>query len=400
MVQKRVFIKEYKLKIPLLDLNRQYKSIKSEIDSSIKGVLNSQYFILGKEVEELEKKIADFCGVKYAIGVSSGTDALLLSLKALNIGKGDFVVTTPFTFFATAGAIYNVGAIPIFIDIKIDTYNINPNSLYELLNGKSFHSGRMNIDVKRIKAIIPVHLYGQTADMDSIMKITKSYKIAIIEDACQAIGAEYNGKRAGSIGDLGCFSFFPTKNLGAYGDGGMITTQSKKLKEKLKKLRIHGRDKGYYHSIIGYNSRLDTLQAAILLAKIPHLDSWNNKRHELAGHYSNCLKNIQNIETPVEYKGRKHIYHQYTIRVKKGKRDNLQKFLKEKNIGTKIYYPLSLHLQKCFKYLGYKKGDMPVSEKASEEVLSLPIFPELNFGEIDYICNSIKEFIKSMNEKK
>lgn len=400
MVQKRVYGKELKLKIPLLDLNRQYKSIKSEIDLSMKEVLNSQYFILGKEVDELERKIADFCGVKYAIGVASGTDALLLSLKALNIGKGDFVVTTPFTFFATAGAIYNVGATPIFIDIKKDTFNINPDNLYELLDGKSFHISRMNIDVKRIKAIIAVHLYGQIADMDSIMEIAKNFRIAIIEDACQAIGAEYYEKKAGSIGDLGCFSFFPTKNLGGYGDGGMVTTQKKSLKETLKKLRIHGSDKGYYHSIIGYNSRLDTLQSAILLAKLPHLNHWNNKRYEHATHYSKCLKNIRNIETPEECNGRKHIYHQYTIRVKKGKRDNLQKFLKEKNIGTKIYYPLSLHLQKCFKYLGYKKGDMPVSEKASEEVLSLPIFPELKFDEIDYICNSIKEFIKSMNEKK
>ncbi len=387
------------MKIPLLDLKRQYKSIKSEIDLSIKEVLNSQHFILGKKVDELESIIADFCGVKYAIGVASGTDALLLSLKALNIGRGDFVVTTPFTFFATAGAIYNVGAIPIFIDIKRETYNINPDNLYELLNGKSFHSSRMNINIKRIKAIIPVHLYGQIADMDSIIKIAKIHKISIIEDACQAIGAEYNRKRAGSIGDLGCFSFFPTKNLGGYGDGGMITTQNKTLKEIIEKLRIHGRDKGYYHSIIGYNSRLDTLQAAILLAKIFHLNQWNNKRYKLAGYYSKHLKNIQNIETPVECKGRKHIYHQYTIRVKKGKRDNLQKFLKEKNIGTKIYYPLSLHLQKCFKYLGYNRGDMPVSEKASEEVLSLPIFPELKFDEIDYICNSIKEFIKSGNER-
>jgi len=388
------------LKIPLLDLNRQYKSIKSEIDSSIKEVLNSQYFILGNEVFELERKIADFCGVKYAIGVASGTDAILLSLRALNIGKGDFVVTTPFTFFATAGAIYNVGAIPIFIDIKRDTYNINPDKLYELLNGESFHSKRINIDIKRIKAIIPVHLYGQIADMDSIMKIAKNFRISIIEDACQAIGAEYYGKKAGSIGDFGCFSFFPTKNLGGYGDGGMITTQNKTLNEILKKLRIHGSDKGYYHSIIGYNSRLDTLQAAILLAKISHLNNWNNKRHEHASHYSERLKDIQNIETPEECNGRKHIFHQYTIRVKKGIRDNLQKFLNEKNIGTKIYYPLPLHLQKCFKYLGYKKGDMPASEKASEEVLSLPIFPELKIDEIDYVCNSIKEFIKSMNEKK
>lgn len=381
------------MKVPLLDLTRQYKSIKEDINFNLNNVLYSQSFILGKEVDELERKIAEYCGTEYAIGVASGTDALLLSLRALEIGNGDFVVTTPFTFFSTAGVIHNVGATPVFIDIRKDTYNIDPERFQELLDGKSFHHQRFSIDNSRIKAIIPVHLYGQIASMDAIMDIAREYSIAVVEDAAQAIGSEYKRKRAGSIGNLGCFSFFPTKNLGGFGDGGIITTKDKMLEEKLRKLRVHGGGRGYYHSTIGFNSRLDTIQAAVLLAKLPHLDDWNNKRNKNAGSYSERLKNITGIETPTECDNRKHIYHQYTIRVKEGRRDNLQKFLKEKNIGTKVYYPLPLHLQKCFKHLGYKRGDFPVSEEAANMVLSLPIFPELTLDEIDYTCESIREFM-------
>ncbi len=380
------------MKIPLLDLSRQYNVVKEEINTSIKNVLNSQCFILGKEVDELERKIAKYCGTDFAIGVASGTDALLLSLKALGIGKGDFVITTPFTFFATAGAIHNAGATPVFIDVKRDTYNINPEGFQELLDSKSFHRQRFSIDNSRIKAIIPIHLYGQMADMDAIMDIAREYGIAVVEDAAQAIGSEYKRKRAGSIGDLGCFSFFPTKNLGGYGDGGMITTRDEMLEGKLRKLRVHGAGKGYYHSMIGYNSRLDTLQAAVLLAKLPHLDDWNNKRERNARYYSKHLKNIKGIETPKVSEERKHIYHQYTIRIKGCRRDELQKYLKEKEIGTKVYYPLPLHLQECFQKLEYRKGDLPISEKATSEVLSLPIFPELTEDEIAYTCDSIKEF--------
>ena len=380
------------MKVPLLDLTRQYKSIKEEINFNLNNVLCSQSFILGKEVDGLERKIAEYCGTEYAIGVASGTDALLLSLRALDVGNGDFVVTTPFTFFSTAGVIHNVGATPVFIDIRKDTYNIDPERFQELLDGKSFHHQRFSIDNSRIKAIIPVHLYGQIANMDAIMDIAREYSIAVVEDAAQAIGSEYKRKRAGSIGNLGCFSFFPTKNLGGFGDGGIITTKDKMLEEKLRKLRVHGADNGYYHSMIGFNSRLDTIQAAVLLAKLPHLDDWNNKRNKNAGSYSERLKNITGIETPTECDNRKHIYHQYTIRIKNGKRDSLQKFLKEKNIGTKVYYPLPLHLQECFSNLGYKRGDFPVSEEAANMVLSLPIFPELTLDEIDYTCESIKEF--------
>jgi len=381
------------LKVPLLDLTRQYKSIKEEINFNLNNVLCSQSFILGKEVDGLERKIAEYCGTEYAIGVASGTDALLLSLRALDVGNGDFVVTTPFTFFSTAGVIHNVGATPVFIDIRKDTYNIDPERFQELLDGKSFHHQRFSIDNSRIKAIIPVHLYGQIANMDAIMDIAREYSIAVVEDAAQAIGSEYKRKRAGSIGNLGCFSFFPTKNLGGFGDGGIITTQEKTLEEKLRKLRVHGGGRGYYHSMIGFNSRLDTIQAAVLLAKLPHLNDWNNKRNKNAGSYSERLKNITGIETPTECDNRKHIYHQYTIRMKEGRRDNLQKFLKEKNIGSKVYYPLPLHLQECFSNLGYKRGDFPVSEEAANMVLSLPIFPELTLDEIDYTCESIREFM-------
>ncbi len=383
------------MKVPLLDLTRQYKSIREDIDSALSKVLLSQSFILGEEVNELERKIADYCGTEYAIGVASGTDALLLSLRALGIGKGDLVITTPFTFFATAGAISNAGATPVFVDIIYDTYNIDPERLENLLKGNSFHCSRLNIKNSRVKAIIPVHLYGQIADMDTIINIVDEYGISVVEDACQAIGAEYQGKRAGSIGDLGCFSFFPTKNFGGYGDGGIITTQDKLLEERLRKLRVHGEGRGYYHSMIGYNSRLDTLQAAVLLAKLPYLNDWNSKRNRNAGYYSKHLKNIEGIDTPTVREGRKHIYHQYTIRVKEGRRDELQKFLKEKNIGTKVYYPFPLHLQECFRNLGYKKGDFPFSENAANRVLSLPVFPELNLDEIDYVCDSIKEFFNS-----
>jgi len=377
------------MKVPLLDLTRRYNSLKGEIDVAIGKVLESQHFILGKEVTQLETKIAEYCNTKYSVAVASGTDALLLSLRNLGVGRGDFVITTPFTFFATAGVIHNVGAIPIFVDIKPDTYNIAPQKIKELLEGNSFHTRRLQIETSRIKAIVPVHLYGQIADMDTIAV----YGLDIIEDACQAIGAEYKGKKAGSLGVLGCFSFFPTKNLGAYGDGGIITTNDEKLAENLRKLRVHGAERGYYHSWVGYNSRLDTIQAAILLAELPYLDSWNKKRVENAGLYYELLKDVEGIDCPHVATQRKHIFHQYTIRVKNNKRDELVEFLGEKSIGSKVYYPLPLHLQKCFGSLGYKKGDLPVSEKAAEEVLSLPIFPELTDEEIKYVCDSIKSFL-------
>jgi dTDP-4-amino-4,6-dideoxygalactose transaminase len=380
------------VEVPLLDLKRHYNLIKEEINKSVEKVLNSQHFILGEEVKQLEKEISKYCNTKYAVAVASGTDALLLSLRNLGVGRGDFVITTPFTFFATAGAIHNVGAMPIFVDIKPDTYNVAPGKIKEFLEGKSFHAQRLQVDLSRLKAIIPVHLYGQMADMDPIIDIANKYNLQIIEDACQAIGSEYKGKKAGFIGSVGCFSFFPTKNLGGYGDGGIITTDREELAVELKKLRVHGSEKDYHHLAVGYNSRLDTIQAAILMAEFPYLDDWNKKREENATLYSDLLKDIEEIDCPYVAKERKHIFHQYTIRVKNNKRDELMGFLTQKGIGSKIYYPLPLHLQECFNYLGYKQRDFPVSEKAAEEVLSLPIFPELTDEEIEYVCNSIKSF--------
>ncbi len=371
--------------IEFVDLKRQYKLIKREIDVAIKRVLNNSNFILGKEVEDFEKKLAQFCGVKYAVGLNSGTDALSLSLKSLGIRKGDEVITTPFTFIATAEVIADLGAKPVFVDINPRTFNINSSKIEKAITRKT-------------RAILPVHLFGQMADMSEIMKIAKKYKLYIIEDAAQAIGAEYKGKKAGSIGDLGCFSFFPAKNLGAYGDGGMVITNNKKLAEKIRLLRNHGSSskEKYLNLILGTSSRLDAFQAAILRVKLKYLPKWNKKRNEIAKHYNKLLKGVGDILTPFYLQNRTHIFHQYTIRTKK--RTALREYLKEKGIPTMIYYPLSLYLQPAFKYLGYKIGDFPEVEKAAEEVLSLPIYPELSKSEQDYIIQRIKEFYNEKNK--
>jgi len=373
------------MEVPLLDLRKQYLTIKSEIDAAVSRVLSSGHFILGPEVEALEQGIAQYCGVKYAIGVASGTDALLLSLRALGIGPGDKVIVPSFTFFATAGVVHNVGAAPVFADIDPKTYNIDPENVRE------FFSHYPSL-ITEAKAIIPVHLYGQPADMDAIMEIAKEYNLYVIEDAAQAIGAEYRGRKVGTIGHLGCFSFFPTKNLGAYGDGGMVITNDDKLAERVRILRVHGSKPKYYHHTVGTNSRLDALQAAILRVKLPHLEEWTAARQRIATTYDEMLKDVQGIETPYRAPDRTHIFHQYTIRVADGKRDALQKYLEGQDIGTGIYYPLPLHLQECFQPLGYKKGDLPVSEQASHEVLSLPIFPELTEEEQTYVIQAIKAF--------
>jgi dTDP-4-amino-4,6-dideoxygalactose transaminase len=396
-------------KIKFLDLTAQYKSIKKEIDKAIKRVVESGQFIGGKEVENFEKEFARFCGVKYAISVNSGTDALFLSLKALGIGPGDEVITTPFTFIATAEVIANLGAKPVFVDIDPRTFNINPQQLaYQLTK-----LGKL-----KVKAIVPVHLFGQMADMDEIMRIAKKYKLFVIEDAAQAIGAKIiqnstvknqndNSKfkinrikkqtwrMAGSIGDLGCFSFFPSKNLGAYGDGGMVITNNKKLAEKIRLLKNHGSfpKEKYLNLILGTNSRLDAIQAAILRVKLKYLSKWSKKRAEIASYYSKNLKGVGDIITPAIASNRTHIFHQYTIRTKF--RDKLQKYLSKNGIPTMIYYPLPLHLQPAFKYLGYKKGDFPEAEKVSKEVLSLPIYPELSKKDQEFIVRKIKGFYKT-----
>lgn len=365
--------------VPFLDLARQYCTIKPEIDAAIDKVLTSGHYILGPEVKALEQEIAALCGVKHGIGVASGSDALFLSLKALGIGPGDKIIVPTFTFFATAGAVCNVGAAPVFADINPRTFNIDPNSIEKILKTK-----------KDVKAIIPVHLFGQMVDMDEIMEIANKYGLFVIEDAAQAIGAEYKGKKAGSIGNVGCFSFYVTKNLGAYGDGGMVVTNDDKIADRLRLLRTHGANPKYYHQLIGVNSRLDELQAAILRVKLRHLPDWTAAHQAIASQYDKLLDDIEGIKIPYRALNRTHIFHAYTVRVSGGHRDSLQAHLKEHGIGTSIYYPLPLHLQECFKKLNYHKGNLPNSEKAADEVLSLPIYSELASKEIEYIVRSIK----------
>ena len=370
------------MKVPFLDLKRQYESIKEELNNAIQTVLESQQFILGQEVEEFERRMAKYCGVKHAVGVASGTDALLLSLKASGISSG--VITTPFTFFATAGAIHNAGATPVFADIEPGTYNIDVEGVKKVLDSKGN---------EKIKAIIPVHLFGQAAEMDTIMEIAEEHDLIVIEDTAQAIGEEYYGKKAGSM-TTGCFSFFPSKNLGGYGDGGLVTTNDDELADKIRTLRMHGAKPKYYHHVVGYNSRLDTIQAAILNVKLNHLEEWTTRRRANAMFYSKALGDITDdeLETPQIAEGRKHVFNQYTIRVKNGKRDKLKAFLEGQRISTAIYYPLPLHLQPCFSFLGYEKGDFPSAEKASTEVLSLPVYPELRKEEREYVVGKICEF--------
>jgi len=376
------------MKVPLLDLNAQLQTIEKEIKTAVNEVIDSTRYIMGPKVEELEAKIAEYAGAKYATGVSSGTDALLISLMVLDVGPGDIVITTPFSFFSTAGVIARLGATPAFVDIDPDTYNLSPAALR-----KWFESETDKRD--KVKAIIPVHLYGQCADMDPIMEVAREYNIPVIEDAAQAIGARYPSKtgtkKAGSMGTMGCFSFFPSKNLGAMGDGGMVVTDDANIDEKLKKLRNHGAKPKYYHALIGGNFRLDPIQAAILLVKLPHLDKWHFMRQENAAYYDENL-NVKGIKKPlIACKREFHIYNQYVISVIE-QRDNLRKFLTENTIGTEIYYPVPFHEQECFQYLGYKSGDFPNSEYATKHTIALPIYPELTTEMQDHIIEKIGEF--------
>ncbi len=363
--------------IPFLNLKKQYLAIKKDIDAAIQEVIDKGNFILGDNVKELEKEIASYVGAKHAIGVASGSDALILALRALDIGEDDEVITTPYTFFATAGAIANVGAKPVFVDIDEQTFNIDPNKIQKAIT-------------KRTKAIIPVHLYGNPCDMDKILEIAHKHKLYIIEDAAQALGARYKGKMIGSLGHIGIFSFFPSKNLGCYGDGGMVVTSDDKIAERVRQLRVHGAKQKYIHQEVGINSRLDELQAAILRVKLRKLEEWTEQKRQIAALYNKLLKDI--VETPLEQEDGKHVYHLYTI--KTAKRDALAEYLKSKGIAVGIYYPLSLHLQEAFKHLKYRKGSIPISEKMTQEVLSLPSFPELTVDEVTFICNKIKEFLE------
>jgi dTDP-4-amino-4,6-dideoxygalactose transaminase len=364
------------MKVPLLDLKAQFLSIEKEVRAAIERVLDTQHFIMGPEVAGLESEVAALVGCSHGIGVSSGTDAILCALMALGVGPGDEVIVPTFTFFSTAGCVSRLGARPVFADIEPDTYNMDVKSLPKLIT-------------KKTKVIMPVHLFGACADMDAIMEMVKGKNIAVIEDAAQALSSKYKGKRAGCLGHIGCFSFFPSKNLGGFGDGGMITTNDANLGDKCRLLRTHGSKPKYYHKIVGANFRLDALQAAVLRAKLPHLDAWSAARRRNAGMYNKLLAGGP-VKLPVVREFNETIYNQYCIR--SSKRDALQANLKEKGIGTEIYYPVPLHVQECFADLGYKPGSLPVSEEAAKQVLALPIYPELTEEQIKYVAESVRSF--------
>ena len=360
-----------------LDLRQQYRSIKDEVNASVQQVMDSCRFVLGENVKSFEKEFASFCGTEYAVGVANGTDALRLALLACGIGKGDEVITVPNTFIATTEAISQTGAKIAFVDVNSSTYNIDVSQIEGAIN-------------ERTRAILPVHLFGQPVDMDPIMEVARKYNLEVIEDACQAHGAEYKGKKAGSIGDVGCFSFYPSKNLAAFGDGGMVVTNSDEIAQRVKTLRDHGHIRKYEHLVEGYNSRLDEIQAAILRVKLKKLNEWNNLRLRNASIYNELLKDVDEVITPFEAEYTKHVYHLYVIRTEK--RDELQEYLKSNGIFTGLHYPIPLHLQKAYKYLGYNEGDFPVAEECSKQILSVPMFPELTREEIKEVVSEIKTF--------
>jgi dTDP-4-amino-4,6-dideoxygalactose transaminase len=390
------------MKFPLLDLKAQYKSIETELKARVSEVLDSQMFILGAEVKALEEELSDYVGANYGLGVSSGSDALIISLMALRVGQDDSVVTTPFTFFATGGAIARLGAKPVFCDIEPDTFNIDTDKLGELLELEIEKKGN-----SRIKGILPVHLYGQCVDMNPIQALAEKYDLFVLEDAAQAVGSEYQigseVKRACTLGDLGILSFYPAKNLGACGDAGMVLTNNQELIDRMRLLRVHGSKNKYMYDILGGNFRMDAIQATVLRAKLKHLDSWIEGRQQKAARYEELFAEAGLVErgliqTPkAVYKdsGLKyfHTYHQYVIRA--DRRDELQSFMREKGVPSAIFYPMPLHLQKCFAYLGYKEGDFPESEKAASEVLALPIYPELSDVNHQYVVSTIKDFYAS-----
>lgn len=370
------------MNVPLLDLKAQFRSIKAEVLSVMEAVCDEQGFVLGPRVADFEKATKEYIGSGHAIGCASGSDALLLALMALGVKAGDEVITVPFTFFATAGAISRLGAKPVFVDIEPRSFNIDPGTIERAIT-------------PRTKAIIPVHLFGQCADMRAINELARRKNLRVIEDACQAIGAEQDGKRAGVLADVGCFSFFPTKNLGGFGDGGLMTTNDPTLAETLSMLRVHGSRVRYLHEAVGINSRLDALQAAILHVKLKYLDRWTESRRRNAERYQRLFSQanlLELVRLPVTADGNFHVYNQYTVRVRQ--RDELRNFLKEKGVGTEVYYPLPMHLQNCYCDLGYHKGSFPVSERAAEEVLSLPIYAELTEDHQAYVVQMIGEFYR------
>ena len=376
------------MNVPLLDLKAQYKTIRDEIRPVVDEIFESQYFILGPQVQKCEELVAAYCQCPHAVGVSSGSDAIIIALMAEDIGLGDEVITTPYTFFATVGAIARVGATPVFVDIDPVTFNMNMKQVAEAVTPAT-------------KAVIPVHLYGQMADMDPLMAIAAKHKLIIIEDAAQAIGAEYKGRRAGSIGDYGCFSFFPSKNLGGAGDGGIVTMRDKAKADRVRMLRNHGMEPKYYHKLVGGNFRLDALQAGVINVKLPHLDSWSEGRQSNARTYDRLFSEADLVpgkvrlpahphSDPARKSEQRHIFNQYVIRVED--RDALRRHLNDKGVGCEIYYPVPLHLQECFACLGHQKGDFPASEQAADETLALPIYPELSAEQQAYVVSCVKEF--------
>jgi dTDP-4-amino-4,6-dideoxygalactose transaminase len=371
------------MNVPLLDLVAQYRAIKDDIWPALQAVIESQQFIMGAPVAELERAVAELAGARHGIACASGTDALLLPLKALELRPGDEVITTPFTFFATAGAIHNAGGTPVFVDIEPDTFNLAPAAVAAAV-------------APRTRAILPVHLYGQMAAMERLLPIAEARGLPVLEDAAQAIGARRRvagvWRRAGELGWAAGFSFFPSKNLGAWGDGGMMVTSDDGLAERLRRLRLHGGAKQYHHEEIGTNSRLDSLQAAVLLAKLPHLAAWAEQRRRHAAYYTAGLADVPEVRPPRVDPANEHIFHQYTVRVER--RDALQAHLKARGVATAVYYPVPLHLQPCFRHLGYRAGQLPEAERAAGEVLSLPVYPELTRAQQDYVIDSIREFYR------
>ena len=369
------------MKVPLLDLKEQNQNLRPEIEAALARVLDTNAFILGGEVAALEEELAAYCRVRHAIACASGSDAILLALMAMDVGPGDEVITTPYSFFATVSSITRLGATPVFVDIDPVTYNIDVLQIEAKIT-------------ERTKAIEPVHLYGQCADMAALDSISEKHGIPVVEDAAQAIGAEENGTRAGAMSAVGCFSFYPSKNLGGMGDGGFVTTNDDVIARKLQALRVHGSEEKYYHKYIGLNSRLDGFQGAVLRVKLPHLDAWTDKRRENAANYQTLFTDrglTEEITLPHEPENGRHIYNQYVIRVP-NRRDELKTYLTKNEIGTDIYYPVPLHLQECFAYLGYSLGDMPESERAAAETLALPIFPEMTAGQQEYVAETIAGF--------
>lgn len=364
------------MNVPFMDLKTQHRTIASEINTCISNVVETADFILGEELTLFEEEFARYCNTRFAVGLDNGTSALELALRAYGIGPGDEVITAANTFIATVSAIAFTGALPVLVDIDPQTYNIATNNIDSIIT-------------KRTRAIIPVHLYGQPSDMDPIMEIAKKHNLIIVEDACQAHGALYKGQKVGSIGNIGCFSFYPAKNLGAFGDGGMLVTNDKEMADRVRMLRNYGQQEKYKHLFIAYNRRLDTLQAAVLRVKLKYLENWNEARRHHAGLYTKLLSN-NNLSLPLETKYAHHVYHLYVVRT--ARRDALQKHLKNNGIATGVHYPIPVHTQQAYQYLGYRKGDFPISEAYAEQILSLPMYPELTEEQIRYVAKTISEF--------